>query len=216
LKTSVARRQRGGEAPAGETDSTRPLTTVTAHPIGNEKGLPVPSIMRARGRFSPLSVSSGILVSVGAVLLLNALVGAVLISSGVLNNGLSPRSMPFGVGAVMAFALVHFLACFWGGYTAGRMARGRGFSHGLGVAAGALALMVVLGLTALELVGSPGDLAARFGEGVFPLGRPIDEAATAAGLVLIAAILAGGVMGGSRGAGWHARLEDAQLPEVLR
>jgi hypothetical protein len=163
-----------------------------------------------------LSVSSGILVAVAALISLNLLVGAALISSGVLDSSLSPPTVTFGVGAAMAFAIVHFIACFWGGYTAGRMARGHGFSHGLGVAAGTPALLVALGLIALELVGPPGALAARFGDGVFPLGRPADDAATGAGLVLIASMLAGGVLGGRRGAGWHTRLEDAQLPEVLR
>lgn len=195
--------------------SERP-TVVKAHPIGNEKGTPLPQVMRARGGLSTWSILSGILVSFGAFFVLHALAGAALAGAGVGNGQLTPEeASAAGIGALVGLALIQFLAYFWGGYTAGRMARGSGWLNGTLVGVGALVLVLALGAIVASLTGT--DMAAVSGLTAGPLALPdATEALTTIGLVLLASMLLGAALGGRVGAGWHTKLENAQLPTPLR
>lgn len=191
-------------------------TIVKAHPVGNEKGTPLAKIMRARGGVSTWSILSGILVSFGAFVVLHALVGAVLAGSGVTEGILTPDQVAAaGIGAVIGLVVIQFLAYLWGGYTAGRMARGSGWLNGALVAVGAMVLVVAVGAAAAGLAGV--DLETAFGSTIGPLSpATANEAVTAVGLALVGSMLLGGLIGGRLGAGWHTKLENARLPAPLR
>lgn len=191
-------------------------TIVKAHPIGNEKGTPLAKVMRARGGVSTWSILSGILVSFGAFVVLHALVGAVLAGTGVTEGILTPDEVAAaGVGAVIGLVVIQFLAYFWGGYTAGRMARGSGWLNGALVAVGAIVLVAAVGAAVAGLAGV--DLETAFGSTIGPLSpADVNETVTAVGLALIGSMLVGGLIGGRMGARWHTKLENSQLPTPLR
>jgi hypothetical protein len=109
-----------------------------------------------------------------------------------------------GAGLLLAFA--------WGGYTAGRMGRGRGWLNGL-LAALAVGLIGAAGLGAATLLRpGPGlDLRLHLPAGYphihFLVARWI-LAVSATGLALLASVL-----GGTLGARFHTRLERRALRE---
>ncbi|HLH28028.1 MAG TPA: hypothetical protein VKW77_03885 [Acidimicrobiales bacterium] len=163
--------------------------------------------VKVRGATSIGSLFTGALVAWAAVVLF-ALIArgaasyagykpAVLDVGGARTTGLLTAGA-IGLGLVLAF--------LWGGYTAGRMARGRGWIHGLVVAVlAAVAAGVGVGLAALVRSG-PGlhlglHLPAGYPRVHFLMAKWV--AATAGGaLALVAA-----VTGGALGTGWHGRLE---------
>ncbi len=190
---------------------------MAARPIGNEERTSLAEAVRARGGLSAWSVLSGILVAFGAFVLLNAFVGAILAASGLTDGGLRPDELrTAGIGAVIALVVVQFLAYFWGGYTSGRMARGSGWMNGLLVTVGAIVIVAVLGAVVVGLAGSAPEAAPTGFENLpSPLGDA-SEVATAAGIAILASMLLGGLIGGRVGAKWHTKLENDQLPSVIR
>lgn len=191
-------------------------TTVVAHPIGKEPGIPLVDVLRMRGGLSAWSVLSGVLVAFGAFVVLSALVGTVLAASGLVEGGsTSGEARAAGIAALVGLVLVQFLAYFWGGYTAGRMARGSGWMNGLLVAVGALAAIVALGALIGALGASPQDAAAGMPELPLALAE-MTELATAAGIALLVSMLGGALLGGRVGARWHTKLENSGLPHVVR
>ncbi|HEX2178335.1 MAG TPA: TIGR04086 family membrane protein [Actinomycetota bacterium] len=194
--------------------STGP-TLVTAHPIGNPKGISIADVMRARGGFSAWSVLSGILVAFGAFVVLNLVAGAILAASGLLEGGLrANQGDNAGLIAAIGVVVVQFLAYLWGGYTAGRMARGSGWLNGLLVGLGAIILIAALTVL-VQLVAGP-DWASAAGLDDLPFSVADLPDAAALGAALAISTLAGGSIGGRIGSGWHTRLENAQLPRLIR
>jgi hypothetical protein len=164
-------------------------------------------VQRVRGGVSLWSVLSGVLIAFGAYVVIAAVVGAVLAVLGVVDDGLPTGDVTAAtIGAGAALVVVQFLAYLWGGYAAGRMARGAGALNGILVAIVALVLIVALGAL----------LSAVFGADVqqpdaqqLPL--PLDTArdiGTGIGIGLLVAMLLGGALGGWLGARWHTKLED--------
>src|SRR5918997_943870 len=101
---------------------------------------------RTRGGLSPLGVITGLLVAFGAFVVLTALIGGILAATGVAEGGISAQeATEAGTAAGIGLVIAQFLAYLWGGYTAGRMARGSGILNGVLVPIVAIVLIAILG-----------------------------------------------------------------------
>ncbi|MDQ4143244.1 MAG: hypothetical protein M3198_05750 [Actinomycetota bacterium] len=162
-----------------------------------------------RGGISFWSILSGILVAFGAFILLSAILGTIFAAVGIADAPLTQNELQnAGIAVVIALFIAQFVAYLWGGYAAGRMARGSGLVNGLLVAVVALVLVLVLG----GIVANVGPTGA--GQEQFPLApRDFTAIATAAGFILLAATLAGAAVGGWLGDRWrekHTTVEKVQ------
>jgi hypothetical protein len=170
----------------------------------------------ARGGVSPGAILTGVVVAFGATFILSAIVGGVLVALGISN---APSSVvTVGVGAGIALVIAMFLAYLWGGYAAGRMARGAGLANGVLVPLAAIVVALIVGgiVTAL---GATANLnlpsLSHFNPGL-PIrsnqlnGRVLDTTLWMTLGALIAMFL-GGIIGGLLGARWHTKLERQTL-----
>ncbi|MEA2509566.1 MAG: hypothetical protein QOG21_1648 [Actinomycetota bacterium] len=172
----------------------------------------------ARGGVSPGAILTGVVVAFGATFILSAIVGGVLVALGISNTPSSVVTV--GVGAGIALVVAMFLAYLWGGYAAGRMARGAGLANGLLVPVAAIVVALIVGgiVTAL---GATANLnlpsLSHFNPGL-PIssnqlnGRVLDTTLWMTLGALIAMFL-GGIIGGLLGARWHTKLERQTLKE---
>ncbi|MDP9233032.1 MAG: TIGR04086 family membrane protein [Actinomycetota bacterium] len=172
----------------------------------------------ARGGVSPGAIFTGVVVAFGATFILSAIVGGVLVALGI--NNTPSTTVTVGVGAGIALVVAMFLAYLWGGYTAGRMARGAGLANGLLVPLAAIVVALIVGgiVTAL---GATANLnlpsLSHFNPGL-PIsdnqlnGRVLD-ASLWIGLSGLIAMFLGGAIGGLLGARWHTKLERHTLEE---
>lgn len=163
-----------------------------------------------RGGISFIAVLTGVIVAFGAIFLLSALLGGLLTAAGVDASEVEPTGIGMGLG--VAFVVVQFLAFLWGGYTAGRMARGAGMFNGLLVPVGAL-LLGALVWAATAALGAAANLNLPFTTGRLPVEESyLIEWGQVIGLVALAALILGGMAGGLLGARWHTRLEADAAP----
>lgn len=163
-----------------------------------------------RGSVAWVPVLTGVVVALGAMLLLSAAVGAVLVVVDALPVD-SGEEAELGIGGSIALVLGLFLSYVWGGYTAGRMARGQGVRNGLLVAVGAL-------LVALAAAGGAraADLNTNLNVPWTSDRLPIEEEVIVdwgilLGVASLLAMAAGGAYGGYRGVRWHSALEQKEL-----
>lgn len=159
-----------------------------------------------------MPVLTGIVVALGAMVLLSAGIGALLVVVDALPVE-GDETAELGIGGSLALVVGLFISYLWGGYTAGRMARGQGVRTGLLVAAGAA-------LVALAAAGaaSAADLDSNLGVPWTSERLPIEEEViidwgVLLGAVSLVAMAAGGAYGGLRGVRWHHRLEDEARPQ---
>jgi hypothetical protein len=166
-------------------------------------------------RFSLTSVLAGVLVAYGAFALIFGLVAGLAKATGYETDLSTIDWDRYGAGAGFITGLVLFLSYLFGGYVAGRMARRSGVAHGVAV----FVLGVILAALAGALVGAASDTDA-IRTNLRNLGVPTtaDEwssVATIAGLVALAAMLIGAILGGSLGERWHGKLVRRALdPDV--
>jgi hypothetical protein len=172
----------------------------------------------ARGGVSPGAILTGVLVAFGATFILSAIVGGVLVALGISDT--PSTVVTLGVGAGIALIIAMFLAYLWGGYAAGRMARGAGLANGLLVPLAAIVVALIVGgiVTAL---GATANLnlpsLSHFNPGL-PVtsselkGKALD-ASLWMGLGALIAMFLGGAIGGLLGARWHTKLERHTLEE---
>jgi len=178
-------------------------STVDAAPTAR---IPV-AVDRARGGFSLWSVLSGVLVAIGAFIVISAIVGGILAATGIAEGGiqtndLTEASIGVGIGLVVA----QFLAFLWGGYTAGRMARGSGVLNGILVPVVTIILIGILGAIVAALIDA--DLQGNTAQELpLPL-NTAQDIGTGVGIGLLVAALLGGSLGGWLGARWHTKLEN--------
>ena len=169
------------------------------------------AVDRARGGVSLWSVLSGVLVAFGAFIVIAAIVGAVFAALGIAEGGLRTEDVTGAtIGAAVGLVIVQFLAYLWGGYTAGRMARGSGVVNGILVPVVAIVIVILLGAILSAFVGVDEPDVQRL-----PL--PLDTArdiGTGVGIGLLVAMLAGGALGGWLGARWHTKLENSEAQAV--
>jgi len=162
---------------------------------------------RARGGVSPWSILTGVLVAYGAMVVLVALFGSIFAATGMAEGGLPGDQLQAAAwGTLIGLFIVQFLAYMWGGYTAGRMARGTGWINGILVAVTAVVLVLILGAMVAGAVGTPPGEGINWQTFQLPLGEA-GAFATGTGIGLLLAALLGGALGGELGARWHAKLE---------
>lgn len=174
------------------------------------------TVVRARGGISGGAVVTGVVVAFGAMFLMSALVGGVLAATGTTPEDIadSTGTIEAGAGAGIVLIVAQFLAYLWGGYTAGRMARGAGAVNGLLVPLFAIVIAIAVGAVVAWL-GATANLNIPYSTARLPIeenylvdwGMPI-------ALGALAAMFIGGALGGGLGAAWHTRLESERIEEV--
>jgi len=163
---------------------------------------------RARGGISISAVLTGVVVAFGAMALLAASIGAVLVAMGTAPSEITRSDfVGAGIGAAAALVISQLLAYLWGGYTAGRMSRGAGLTNGLLVPFTAFVMAIVLAFAA-RYFGSNLDLNVPFTR--VAVDSVVDGSVNtglAFGFVALMAMFLGGALGGLMGARWHSKLE---------
>lgn len=163
---------------------------------------------RARGGVAFGPILTGVVVAFGAMFLLSALIGGVLASLGVIEEGVtSGEAIEAGIAAGMALVVAQFLSYLWGGYTAGRMARGSGIANGLLVPLTALIVgAIVVGVA--TALGANANLNLPFTTNQLPLDETtLIDWGVGIGIASLLAMFLGGAVGGGMGARWHTKLE---------
>jgi hypothetical protein len=117
-----------------------------------------------------------------------------------------PTSQKLGIGGLIGGLIAVFFGYLVGGYAAGRMARFDGVKNGIGVVIWTVIMAIVLGVLGAVL-GNEFDLAQR-------LRLDIDrQTLSVAGLISLAVtlivMLAGAILGGKLGAGYHREIDRA-------
>jgi hypothetical protein len=173
------------------------------------------TIIDARGGISGGAIFTGTVVAFGAMFLLSALVGGILTAIGVSATDVTTSdAIEAGLGAGAVLVIAQFLAYFWGGYTAGRMARGAGVGNGLLVPIVALLVAIAVGAVVASL-GATANLNLPFSASRLPLENDfVVDWGLAISVAALAAMLLGGAIGGAVGARWHTKLERQALDET--
>lgn len=170
---------------------------------------------RARGGVAFGPILTGVVVAFGAMFLLSALIGGVLVAMGLVDTSISTGDViNAGLGAGIALVVAQFLSYLWGGYTAGRMARGSGLANGLLVPLTAIIVAILVGGIATAL-GANANLNLPFTTNQLPTenGNLVDWG-VGIGIASLVAMFLGGALGGGMGARWHSKLEHAHGTEV--
>lgn len=163
---------------------------------------------RARGGVAFGPILTGVVVAFGAMFLLSALIAGVLTSLGLIESNISTgEAIDAGIGAGIALVIAQFLSYLWGGYTAGRMARGSGVANGLLVPLTALIVGIIVGGIATGL-GADTNLNLPFTTNQLPLeNNNLVNWGIGIGIASLVAMFLGGALGGGMGARWHTKLE---------
>ena len=192
-----------------------PQEPVNAPALGH--GTPMHEVPRRRlgirGGLSVPAVFTGALVAMGAMVIFLAITAGALAAAGIISKSgtttpsLVRATVLTGVGLVVA----QFLAYLWGGYTAGRMARGAGGMNGFIVPLAAI--LIAAGVGALVgWLGTAVHLNYSFQTTRLPVDRDLKiHLGMAIGIASVIAMFVGGIAGGVRGARWHRTLETAAL-----
>ena len=172
--------------------------------------------IQARGGVTGGSVFTGVVVAFGAMFLLSALIGGILVALGLLDETVTTGdAVNAGIGAGLALVIAQFLAYLWGGYTAGRMGRGSGIANGLLVPIVAIIIGLAIGgvVTSLGVTVNmnlpltvnrlpiENDYLVNWGLGI--------------GIASLIAMFLGGIIGGMAGVRWHSRLERDTYDEYV-
>jgi hypothetical protein len=179
---------------------------VYAAPAARELG-----VEEARRRFGGLDVPASIVGMLTALALLTLLAGLVGAAVGAIGYqaGLSGNEAKLSIGGLAGGVVALFVAYFVGGWAAGRIARYDGVRNGVMTGGWTLVLAAVLAGLGAWLgseynVFSKVDLPSWFSRDALTLG------AIVSGVVAVVAMLAGGALGGARGARYHL-LADAEI-----
>ncbi len=170
-----------------------------------ERPLPV----TVRGGISLWAIFTGTMTALGALLLGAAITGGIVAATNMSSSDLTTGASSRGIWTAIAFCSAVFIAFTWGGYTAGRMARGMGMLNGVLVPA--VTIIVCAGVIALvDVLGANVSLSLPyFGTWTIPLGgTTMTTDGTITGIAALALMVIGGMLGGMRGVAWHRRLED--------
>jgi hypothetical protein len=166
---------------------------------------------------SVVSILAGTLTAVGAVAILLAIAAGIGDLFDFSTSDLNGRNWDdIGLAAAIAFAAFTFLGYYFGGYVAGRMARRAGVRHGVLVFV--LGLLLTLGAAGIASAISDREGAAdRLRDpGVPTTADDWSGVGLVAGLATLGAMLAGSVLGGTRGERWHGRLVTRAADPTVR
>lgn len=151
----------------------------------------------------------GWLTTIGATILLVAIVSAVAAGIGVDTGASSQDLRGVGIGVAIALLLILFIAYFIGGYVAARMARFNGARQGLAVWLWAVVIAIILTIAGL-IAGQQTDITSQVNLPSLPVSS--DEL-TAGGLIGLAIVLVvtlvGAILGGLTGMRFHRRVDRA-------
>ena len=166
----------------------------------------------ARGGVSVGGVLTGVVVAFGAMFLLSAIIGGLLAVLGVSDTNVTRgEAVQAGIVGGIAYVVAMFLAYLWGGYTAGRMARGAGVLNGVLVPIIAIVLALIVGAIAAAL-GASANLNLPLTTARLPVqgnGSLVDWG-IGLGIAALVAMFVGGAVGGSLGSRWHTKLEHRE------
>jgi hypothetical protein len=170
---------------------------------------------RARGGLAAGPILTGVVVAFGAMFLLAAIIGGILAALGIAEDNVTAgEAVDAGIAGGIAFVVATLLAYLWGGYTAGRMARGAGLLNGLLVPVVAIILAVIVGAIAAGL-GASANLNLPFSTARLPTdNQNLVQWGTGLSIAAVIAMFVGGAVGGTLGARWHTKLERRKAEEV--
>ena len=177
---------------------------------------PVAAAPQARGGVAFGPVLTGVVVAFGSMFLLSAIIAGVLASLGLIDADVTTGDViEAGIGAGIALVAAQFLSYLWGGYTAGRMARGAGVANGLLVPLVAILTAVLVGGIAAAL-GASTNLNLPFTTNQLPTenGNLVDWG-VGIGIASLVAMFLGGALGGAMGSRWHTKLENRTYDETV-
>jgi hypothetical protein len=171
-----------------------------------------------RGGVSLPAILTGVLVALGATIIFYAIAAGILAATHVIGNGTTSSNDSIvratvltGVGIVLA----QFLAYLWGGYTAGRMARGAGAFNGFLVPLFAIVIGAGVGVL-VGWLGTTTHLNYSFQTTRLPIDRDLKiHLGIAIGAASVLAMFIGGIAGGVRGVWWHRKLERAAAADEV-
>lgn len=168
----------------------------------------------ARGGVSFGAILTGVVVSLGTLVLLYAIVGGILVATGTSIEEVSGQeAVTAGIATGIALVVAQFLAYMWGGYTAGRMGRGAGFLNGLLVPLMTVIILFLVGAVAAAL-GAEAQLNIPFDTIRLPLEEnAVVDFGVGIGIAALVAMFLGGILGGLLGARWHTKLERRVVEE---
>ena len=167
-----------------------------------------------KGGVSFGAILTGVLVAFGALLLLSALIAGGLIAWEIETDELvADAGLEVGLGIAAVMVAAQFISYLWGGYAAGRMARGAGAANGILVPFLALILAALVGAVVAAL-GTDVQFGPPFTETRLPVSDDlIVDWGLGVGIASLIAMFLGGVIGGIAGARWHRQLEHDALVE---
>lgn len=155
----------------------------------------------------------GWLVAVGLTVLLGAIISAVASAVGasqdLTQTDLESMSGSVGLAAAITLAVVMFIGYFAGGYVAARMSRFDATRQGLGVWVVAIVVMIIAAVAG-ALFGSSFDIMEQVD--LPNIGVSTDQlgwGALLAGVVLLAVMLVGAILGAATGRRYHAKIDRA-------
>lgn len=167
-----------------------------------------------KGGVSFGAILTGVLVAFGALALLSALIAGGLVAWEIDADELvADAGLEVGIGIAAVMVAAQFLSYLWGGYAAGRMARGAGAVNGILVPFVGLILAALVGAIVAAL-GTDVQFGPPFTETRLPVSDDlIVDWGLGVGIASLVAMLLGGLIGGMAGSRWHRRLEQDALVE---
>ncbi|HVL32614.1 MAG TPA: hypothetical protein VM600_03430 [Actinomycetota bacterium] len=192
-----------------------PAYRASATPVYNE-GYDEPGIVSARGGVALGAVLTGVLVAFGSMMLLTALAAGIIAALDLTRGDVTGNVTEISIGAAAVLVIAQLLSYMWGGYTAGRMARGAGMLNGMLVPVTAI---VIGGIVAaiVAAMGADANLNLPFTNQTIS----IDEGTATTigigtGIGMLLAMFIGATVGGHLGARWHHKLEDREIAGTYR
>ncbi|MGI8626705.1 MAG: TIGR04086 family membrane protein [Geodermatophilaceae bacterium] len=189
-----------GDEPSGATDVRRTAT--------DQKSVRA----REKEAFGGIKFGSaffGWLTTIGATILLIAIVSAVAAGIGIDTSVSSQDLRGVGISVAIALLVILFIAYFVGGYVAGRMARFNGARQGLAVWLWAVVVAIILTIAGV-IAGQQTDITSQVNLPSIPVSA--DEV-TAGGLIGLAIVLVvtlvAAILGGLTGMRFHRRVDRA-------
>lgn len=167
---------------------------------------------REKEAFGGIKIGSaffGWLTTIGATVLLVAVVTAVAAGIGIDTSVSTQDLRGVGIAAAIALLVILFLAYFAGGYVAGRMARFNGARQGLAVWLWAVVIAIILSVIAV-IAGDATDITSRVNLPPIPADSSDVTANGLVGLVIVLAVtLIAAILGGLTGMRFHRRVDKA-------
>ena len=167
---------------------------------------------REKEAFGGIKVGSaffGWLTTIGATILLVAIVSAVAAGIGIDTSVSSQDLRGVGIGVAVALLVILFVAYFVGGYVAGRMARFNGARQGFAVWLWAVVIAIILTIAGV-IAGQQTDITSQVNLPSLPVNS---DDLTAGGLIGLAMVLVvtliGAILGGLTGMRFHRRVDRA-------